>query len=107
MAQGVEASRAVRSEYAKITGSEADPEEEAGPSSGVERKPLEACNICYDDFEAGDATVFCETSCGGNFHAACMKLWLNHKRKVPGDPPPFNTLQSQTVSTPPLMKGTG
>jgi hypothetical protein len=78
----VAASAAVRLEYAKLT--EQEPTSPA-KETAVARKPLEDCNICYDEFVSGDATVFCESSCGGNFHQACMALWLKQKRKERGE----------------------
>lgn len=50
-------------------------------SSDGNRKPVEGeCPICYAEFEADEAVVYCKAACGNNIHKECMVSWMtaNH-----------------------------
>ncbi|SMR61858.1 unnamed protein product [Zymoseptoria tritici ST99CH_1A5] len=48
------------------------------------RKPLEDCPICCEDFEEaekeGETVVWCKAACGNNIHKACFNQWAATKR---------------------------
>jgi hypothetical protein len=51
----------------------------------VKRLPITAddvCPICYDSLTDCDSSkvAWCRSSCGGNFHRKCVKLWIENRR---------------------------
>ena len=38
------------------------------------------CPICQEDMYSNEGIYFCEKSCGHNFHAACLKIFIKHKK---------------------------
>jgi Ring finger domain/SWIM zinc finger len=59
-----------------------DDNEETKQETGVQRRSLDEdadCPICFDDLtsESLNALVYCQSTCGANFHAACIARWLS------------------------------
>jgi hypothetical protein len=50
---------------------------DAGPPK-VQQRRGDDCPICYDVFHPGEATVYCETSCGQTFHKNCIDMVKSH-----------------------------
>ncbi|CAL5873947.1 uncharacterized protein PFLUO_LOCUS8232 [Penicillium psychrofluorescens] len=44
--------------------------------TGGKQRPIEGdCPICFMEFEANEAIVFCRAACGNNIHKACFDQW--------------------------------
>jgi hypothetical protein len=68
----------VRNEYAKL---------QRGPAPQVAcRQDQEDCPICFDVLEAAADNLHCRTQCGANFHAKCIRHWLQQQRSHPTCP---------------------
>lgn len=84
--RGALADEFTRSAYQAATGDdvgagEAEAKKEA--EKGVTQKSLddEDCAICYEEFKAGEAVVWCRSSCGKNVHTACFQMWAATARE--------------------------
>jgi Ring finger domain/SWIM zinc finger len=75
---------------AAADGTDGKEDAETKQETGVQRRSLDEdadCPICFDDLksESLDALVYCQSTCGANFHAACITRWLgaSHAKSCP------------------------
>jgi hypothetical protein len=73
----------VRESYARLEGGEAEEDADQVKVGGAKRRALSDgdsdCPICFDPMSGGADTTFCRTTCGNNFHAECIRVWLREQ----------------------------
>uniref|UniRef100_A0A7S1VDY6 RING-type domain-containing protein n=1 Tax=Grammatophora oceanica TaxID=210454 RepID=A0A7S1VDY6_9STRA len=82
-ATDVMANRKVQAKFAKLSSGNDDQEDDGDEAASTKRKSLDEnadCPICFDemsmDTTASASITFCRAACGSNFHATCMRAWL-------------------------------